>query len=79
MTLEELIYKRIAESAAAERLALHNGAPAVFFDNIGKPRLSGLYTNVVKSHLITVLRKALGNSAPHRAGANHGHLSNFHV
>ena len=31
MTLEELIYKRIAESAAAERLALHNGAPAVFF------------------------------------------------
>lgn len=31
MTLEELIYKRISESAAAERLALHNGAPAVFF------------------------------------------------
>lgn len=31
MTLEELIYKRITESAAAERLALHNGAPAVFF------------------------------------------------
>ena len=31
MTLEELIYKRIAESAAAERLALHNGALAVFF------------------------------------------------
>ena len=30
MTLEELIYKRISESAAAERLALHNGAPAVF-------------------------------------------------
>lgn len=31
MTLEELIYKRIAESAAAEQLASHNGAPAVFF------------------------------------------------
>ena len=31
MTLEELIYKRITESAAAERLALHNGAPAVLF------------------------------------------------
>ena len=31
MTLEELIYKRISESAAAEQLASHNGAPAVFF------------------------------------------------
>ena len=31
MTLEELIYKRISESAAAEQLASHNGTPAVFF------------------------------------------------
>lgn len=30
MTLEELIYKRISESAAAERLALHNGGTGRF-------------------------------------------------